>query len=127
MADGGGRLPAGLPERHNRLQPTAAPAVRPARVPGVRVRLQRAYHGRRAVQRLRAGHRGQETAVRGRPRLRVRGQPGRHRHRGVRVRAAHIAHGAARPELDIRPVPVFLSAHASGECWRRAEEPGAPK
>lgn len=114
MGGRGDGLPARLPERHDRLQPAAAPAVRSAHVSGVRVRLQRAHHGRRAVQRLRAGHRGPKAAVRGRPRLRVRGQPGPDRRRRVRVCAAHIAHGVARPELDIRPVPVLLLAHAPG-------------
>jgi len=49
MGGRGGRLPAGLPERHDGLQPTTAAAVRPAHLPGVRVRLQRAHHGRRPV------------------------------------------------------------------------------
>jgi len=110
----GSRLPAGIPERHDRLQPATAAAVRPAHLSGVRVRLQRAHHGRRPVQRLRAGHRGQEAAVRGRPGLRLRGQLGRHGHRRVRFRAAHIAHGVAGPKLDIRTVPVLFPANAPG-------------
>lgn len=117
MGGRGDGLPARISERHDRLQPAAASAVRPAHVPGVRVRLQRAHHGRRTVQRLRAGHRGPKAAVRGRPRLRVRGQLGPDRRRRVRVRAAHIAHGVARPELDIRSVPVLLPAHAPGQCY----------
>lgn len=115
----GGGLPAGLPERHDGLQPAATPALRPAHVPGVRVRLQRPDHGRRPVQRVRAGHRGPEAAVRGRPRVRVRGQPGPDRDRRVRVRAAHIPDGVAHPELDIRPIPVLLPAHAPGKRAKR--------
>lgn len=68
MGTGGRRFPERFPERHDRLQPAAAPDVRPALVSGVRVRLQRAHHGRRPVQRLRAGHRGPETVVRRRSR-----------------------------------------------------------
>jgi len=116
VAGRGVRLHARLPERHDRLHAAPAAAVRPARVPVVRVRLQRADHGGRAVQRVRAGHRGPETAVRRRPRVRVRGQPGRHRRRPVRVRAARLADGAAHPELDIRTVPVLFPAHAPGQC-----------
>lgn len=115
----GGGLSARLPERHDRFQPAAAAAVRAAHVPGVRVRLQRAHHGWRAVQCVRVGHRGPEAAVRGRSRIRVRGQPGPDRHRRVRVGAAHISDGAARPELDIRPVPMLLPAHAPGQCTTR--------
>lgn len=115
MGTRGRRFPERFPERHDRLQPAAASVVRPAHVPGVRVRLQCADHGRRPVQRLRAGHRGPETVVRHRSRLRLRGQLGRHRHYRVRVRAAHIADGAADPELDIRTVPVLLFANAPGQ------------
>lgn len=114
MGESGGQLPAGLPERHDGLQPTTPAAVRPAHLPGVRVRLQRAYHGRRPVQRVRAGHRGQEAAVRGRPSLHLRGQLGRHGHHRVRFRAAHIANGFARPKLDLWTVPVFFPANAPG-------------
>lgn len=39
MGGRGGRLLAGLPERHDRLQPPAAPVVRPAHVSGVRLRI----------------------------------------------------------------------------------------
>jgi len=114
MGGRGGRLLAGLPKRHDGLQPTTAAAVRPAHLSGVRVRLQRAHHGRRPVQRVRAGHRGQEAAVCGRSGLRLRGQPGHHGHRRVRFRAAHIADGVAGPKLDIRTVPVLFPANAPG-------------
>jgi len=66
------------------------------------------------VQRVRAGHRGPEAVVRYRPGVCVRGQPGRHRHRRVRFRAAHIADGVAGPKLDIRPVPVLFPSNAPG-------------
>lgn len=109
------RLFEGFPKRYDRLQPAAAPVVRPTHVSGVRVRLQCAHHGRRPVQRVHTGHRGPKTAVCRRSRLRVRGQSGRHRHYRVRVRVAHIADGVASPELDIRTVPVLLFANAPGQ------------
>jgi len=123
MGGRGGRLLARLPERHDGLQPATVAAVRPAHLSGVCVRLQRAHHGRRPVQRVRAGHRGQEAAVRGRPGVRLRGQPGSHGHRRVRFRAAHIADGVAGPKLDIWTVPMFFPANAPGREFTKYNIP----
>lgn len=123
MDQRGGRVPEGLPQRHDRLQPAATALVRPAHVSGFRVRIQRPDHGGRAVQRVRVGHRGPETVVLRRSRLRVRGQPGRHRYRRVRVRVAHIADGVAGSKLDIRTVYVLFPADAPGQYNNSSPKP----